>query len=322
MLTKKQIIGIKTEATQGTAIALTATDYFLASNADINPVVELLPRDYAHMTLGQLQAVVGQVYVEVKFQMHIKGSGTAGTIFAPLDAVLQAAGMSSINSVGVSNTYAFTSNITGTFFTLGKSATVEFYRDANATLTGHKWILKGAVVTALKISVSKAGQLMTADVTMRGLYTAAAGAVGPATVTYSTILPPVFQNAALTIDAFSAIASKFEIDFGIESATREDTSSPYGIKGFQVTGRKPKLVIDPEMPLVAIYDFFGKFVSGSQGALSAALGATAGNITTITAPKAQYSDIKYADRGGILTAEVTAQLNENTGDDELTIVQT
>ncbi len=322
MLSKKQIIGIKSETTQGTPIALTATDYFLASNADINPVVELLPRDYAHMTLGQLASVVGQVYVEIKFSMHVKGSGTAGTPFAPLSAVLQAAGMSETIVAVTSVTYAPLSNTITNFYTLGKSATVEFYRDANATLTGHKWVIAGAVVTALKASSDKAGHLVTLDVTMRGLYSAAIGATGPATVTYSTLLPPIFQNAALAVDGYSGIASKFDIDFGIESTTREDLSSPYGIKGFQVTGRKPKLTIDPEMTLPAAYDWFGKFVAGNQGAFTALLGATAGNKTTITAPKAQYTDVKYGDRSGILTAEVTAQLNENTGDDEFSIAQT
>lgn len=322
MLSKKQIIGIKSETTQGTPIALTATDYFLASNADINPVVELLPRDYAHMTLGQLASVVGQVYVEIKFSMHVKASGTAGTSFAPLSAVLQAAGMSETIVPTTSVTYAPISNAITNFYTLGKSATVEFYRDANATLTGHKWVIAGAVVTALKMSCDKAGHLVTLDVTMRGLYSALTGAAGPATVTYSTLLPPIFQNAALSVDSYSGIVSKFDIDFGIESTTREDLSSPYGIKGFQVTGRKPKLTIDPEMTLPAAYDWFNKFVTGSQGAFTALLGATAGNKTTITAPKAQYTDVKYGDRSGILTAEVTAQLNENTGDDEFSIAQT
>ncbi len=322
MLSKKQIIGIKTETTQGTVIPLTATDYFLASNADINPVVELLPRDYAHMTLGQLAAVVGQVYVELKFSMHLKTSGTAGTPFAPLSAVLQAAGMSETIVATTSVTYAPLSNTITNFYTLGKSATVEFYRDANATLTGHKWVISGAVVTALKMSCDKAGHPISLDVTMRGMYSAVTGATGPATVTYSTTLPPVFQSASLLIDSYAGVVSKFDIDFGIESTTREDTNSPYGIKGFQVTGRKPKMTIDPEMSLVASYDWFGKFVSGNQGAFTAVLGATAGNKTTITAPKAQYTDVKHGDRGGILTAEVSAQLNENTGDDEFSIAQT
>ena len=322
MLSKKQIIGIKSEVTQGTPIALTATDYFLASNADINPVVELLPRDYAHMTLGQLAAVVGQVYVEIKFSMHVKGSGTAGTAFAPLSAVLQAAGMIETIVATTSVTYAPLSNASAGFYTLGKSATVEFYHDANATVTGHKWAISGAVVTALKMACDKAGHIVTLDVTMRGLYSAVTGATGPATVTYSSTLPPIFQNAALAIDSYSGVVSKFEIDFGIESTIREDLSSAYGIKGFQVTGRKPKLTIDPEMTLVAAYDWFGKFVSGAQGTFTALLGGTAGNKTTITAPKAQYAGVTYGDRNGILIGQVSAQLNESTGDDEFSIAQT
>ena len=52
------------------------------------------------------------------------------------------------------------------------------------------------------------------------------------------------------------------------------------------------------------------------------VGATAGNIVTITLPKTQYTDAPYGDRNGILTFDVGLQFNQNSGDDEISIVMT
>ena len=42
-LTKRTIIGAKTETTQGNAIAIAATDYFYADDINVEPIVEQNP---------------------------------------------------------------------------------------------------------------------------------------------------------------------------------------------------------------------------------------------------------------------------------------
>jgi hypothetical protein len=99
-----------------------------------------------------------------------------------------------------------------------------------------------------------------------------------------------------------------------------NTSSGY--KSAVITGRRPSLSIDPEMVLVATYDFFGKWRSGNEGALSLALTGAAGNICTITAPKVQYTAPKLAEKSGIRSLGIDCQLNRNAGDDELSLAFT
>jgi hypothetical protein len=76
------------------------------------------------------------------------------------------------------------------------------------------------------------------------------------------------------------------------------------------------------MVLVATYDFFGKLRSGSEGALTLALTGSAGNITTITAPKVQYTGVKLSEKSGIRSLGIDCQLNRNAGDDEIVIAFT
>ena len=107
-----------------------------------------------------------------------------------------------------------------------------------------------------------------------------------------------------------------------EIALRDDVNTSSGYKSAVITGRRPSLSIDPEMVLVATYDFFGKWRSGNEGALSLALTGAAGNICTITAPKVQYTAPKLAEKSGIRSLGIDCQLNRNAGDDELSLAFT
>ena len=107
-----------------------------------------------------------------------------------------------------------------------------------------------------------------------------------------------------------------------EVALRPDVNQGSGHKSAVIAGRKPTLSIDPEMVTVATYDFFGKWRSGSEGALTLALTGSAGNICTITAPKVQYTGAKLAEKSGIRSLGIDCQLNRNAGDDELVIAFT
>jgi hypothetical protein len=53
--------------------------------------------------------------------------------------------------------------------------------------------------------------------------------------------------------------------------------------------------------------------------MNCVLGSVAGNIITITAPKAQITDLKDANRKGIRTRNLTAMLRESSGDDDWSI---
>jgi hypothetical protein len=92
--------------------------------------------------------------------------------------------------------------------------------------------------------------------------------------------------------------------------------------GFMISGRDPVGSCDPEMDSIANHPFMANLLAGTEAQSSIVIGATAGNIVTITLPKTQYMDIGYGDRDGILTGELALQFNQNAGDDWISIAMT
>ena len=81
----------------------------------------------------------------------------------------------------------------------------------------------------------------------------------------------------------------------------------------------PKATFDPEAVTVATKNFCGLWRGSAGAAMEIVLGNTPGNIITITAPKAQITDLKDADRKGVRIRNITAMLRESSGDDEFSI---
>jgi len=141
-------------------------------------------------------------------------------------------------------------------------------------------------------------------------------------VSYDATKPPAFLAAQFTIDSYAALLSSLEIDMANALALRPDANQDSGYKSTIISRRLPIMTFDPEKVLVSTYDFYGKLRSGNEGALSTVVGATAGNIYTITAPKAQYTKIDEAERDGIRSLGIDCQLNRSSGDDELSLAFT
>ena len=315
-LSKKTFIGIKTETTQGTSIdsSFGATDYILAMDVEIKPVIELNERDYFRTSLDRLAHVVGKKYSTVKFKTEVKGSGTAGTAYAPLGAALMACGFTETVSASTSVTYTPTSTpASGSYYGPGKSCTITVYKD------GIKHICAGSMGT-VKFSF-EAGKIAFAEFDFQGLYTAASVASNP-TTTFLATLPPIISAATMTLngDSSNHIAGKMEVDVSNSIAQRDDVNSSGGLLGFMITGRSPKGSIDPEAQTSD--DVWDDFILGTSGSSDMVVGATGGNIITFTMPKTQYSDVSYADRSGILVYNANLVFNQNTGDDWITIVFT
>jgi hypothetical protein len=313
-LARKQAVGIKTEATQGTAIAITATDFALAYDVSITPMVELNAQKYVSTTLSRFRDIPGRKYYEVEFTLPLKGSGTAGTANAPLGAALQACGMTETASVGVSVTYAFTSAAaSASFYGPGKSATVKIYQDGMLHVAaGCMFEPSFDIVAGKPVGIKFKG---------KGIYAAVTDASFP-TVTALTNDPPIVQSASATIQAYAAKFEKLSIQFGNQVSEIADVNSTAGILGFQITDREVTGSVDPNRELVATHDFWGKMMSGAEAAYTIAIGATAGNIATISGSKMQYGQVKTGNRNGIATLDVPLMFNRSSGDDELQIVLT
>ena len=101
---------------------------------------------------------------------------------------------------------------------------------------------------------------------------------------------------------------------------RADVSSAAGVKGYIIVGRDPQGSIDPEAVALSTDNIWTDFINGTETSTSIVVGATAGNVITITCPKTQYSDVGYADRSGIISHNANLKFNQTTADDWCSIV--
>lgn len=98
--TRITMIGVKTETTQNTPVALAATDFMPAGDVDFTPNVEPVVQDYNRASIGELPHIAGRQFGELAFRTPNKWSGVAGTPNAPLAALIQAAGFTQTLATG------------------------------------------------------------------------------------------------------------------------------------------------------------------------------------------------------------------------------
>jgi hypothetical protein len=319
---KLEAIGIKSEVTQNTAVVPAATDFFLAEDVQVKVVQQFIPREFKHLSLDKLAHQLGSVYVDVTFKMQFMASGVKATAYTPLSTALQACKMNETIVPSTSITYApISARVSASFFTIGKSVTIEYYEGATLTQAGVKKIIKGCVASGGPKITLEVDKYPMIEFSFRGLYTAWTDAVVPA-VTYLAQNPPKVEALNFMAQGFAAIITKLEIDLGCVATMRKDANSTDGVKGFATLDWDPKGSFDPEGELMATESFIAKMRSGVEGQISAALGSVAGQITTITMPKCQYQIPDPAERDGMRTYALPFKINQNSGDDCITIVQT
>lgn len=135
---------------------------------------------------------------------------------------------------------------------------------------------------------------------------------------YETTKPPAFINAAFSMDAYSAKISTLEINMENKLAARDDVNNDRGILSFLITDRDVNGSFDPEMVLVATYDFHTKWFSATEMVLDTTWGTVSGNKFRFYAPKAQYTKVEDESRDGIAVSKTAFDLNGSLlpGNDE------
>jgi hypothetical protein len=185
---------------------------------------------------------------------------------------------------------------------------------------GKNWVMPGCAGT-WKFT-GKAGEVVTIEFTMTGLYITETDASIPS-ATYLSQQPAPFMSATLSIHSFTtAILASAEIDLGGKVEILDDANSANGVKGVQFVSREPSIAIEMGAEKLATFDAFGKMKSGAEATTSFVIGATAGNIITISMPKTQIIDVKPVNKNGLGFYQLKLQANQNTGDDWITITMT
>lgn len=306
LLTQNAVLAVKVEVTEGTAAAPAAGDAILVYNPVFTPSIERHERYPVRGDLSPMNRISGKRSATLSFDVECKGSGAAGT--APEFGILfQGCKMEETVSAGVSVTYTPVSSGDSSY-------TLALYED------GIKYLLWGARGTFSVDLVN--GQPAMFHFTFTGADFSVTDAALLSGMTYDSTAPPAFLSAALSVHAYAAVASKLSLDIANEVTLRESVNAASGHLSAMITKRQPKGSLDPEMVLVATEDFYGDWRAGTEAALTATVGATAGNICTITAPKLAYREISPADRNRIRTLAIGFDLNVDAADDELSIAFT
>lgn len=141
--------------------------------------------------------------------------------------------------------------------------------------------------------------------------------------TYDATIPPTFLGVGFVMDdAYAPCFVALGVDVGNVLEPRRCASATNGAVSVWITGRSPTATIDPELDLVANFDFYGKARSGDLGRFACEFGSTAGNVVTIASPRVQIDSIAPGDRNGIAIGTITFAMSTSSvdaGDDELQI---
>jgi len=305
-LARRMTFGAKVETTEGTAIAVAAADCnALAYDVRYTPNVAMFARKPVAQDLSPYASIPGARSCRMTFKMEIKGSGAAGTAPA-IGKYLRACGLGETVNAGVSVVYQRALN--------QPSVSLAAY-DIPPTGSNLRKLMRGARGTfRLNPKVGEPGML---EFDFLGVEDGVTDATGITPTGLETTKPPALLSSAFTMQSYAHKISNFSIDAGNVLAMREDITKAEGYFSCLITDTEAVFSMDPEKELVATHDYHGIWKAGTEAALSVALGATAGNICTITAPKCQYTNVQPGTRNGIEIFTVTGKFNRSSGNDEL-----
>jgi hypothetical protein len=285
LLARKTYILSKTETTYGTSSTPANTDAVLVKNLELTPLAgDVVSRDLLRGYLGNSESLIAQTYAELKFEVELAGSGTAGT--APrFSSVLKACGMAETTVASTSVTYAPVSSTPS-------SATIVYNTDGlNHVLTG----CRGSF--SIKAEV---GQIPTISFSVVGVFNSPTD-TSPVSANYTNQATPlVFRQgntSAFSIFSYSGLLQSFDFDLANATVYRQLVGSSSG--EVQITDRKPSGSVMIEAPTLATKDFFSIALGTATGGLSFLHGTTAGNRVTFNSPQTDITTPAYGEQDGV-----------------------
>jgi len=311
-LTRKRFLIAKIESTYGTdPTPVGGSNAIQVTNLEVTPIESDNVQAAAYQgfignsTRGTL---VANKRVSVTFDVELAGSGTAGTApaFGPL---LKSCGLSETIVSSTSVTYA---GVSSSF----DSATIYCFYDG----TRHK-------ITGARGSVTfnfTAGQFAVASFNFIGIYNAPDDTALSGTFTVANQAAAIEVNDTnMTTATFHGVTSarieSFDLALNNELIYKETASN----KEVLITNRAPGGTAVIEAPAVGTTDYFAKAVGVTTASSSLVLGATAGNIVTLTAAQTDITGVSYGDTNGVVSLSMPyLALPTTAGNDELSLAFT
>lgn len=311
-LTRKKFLIAKIESAYGSdPTPVGGSDAIQVTNLEVTPIESDNVQAAAYQgfignsTRGTL---VANKRVSVTFDVELSGSGTAGTApaFGPL---LKACGLSETVVSVTSVTYA---GVSSSF----DSATIYCFYDG----TRHK-------ITGARGTVSfnmTAGQFPTASFVMTGIYNA------PDDTALSGTFTVANQAAALEINDTNVTTATFHgvtsvrlesLDLALNNEVLyKETASSQEVL---ITNRAPGGTAVIEAPAVGTTDYFAKATAVATGNSSFVIGATGGNIITLTMAQTDITGVSYGDTNGVISLSMPyLALPTTSGNDEISLAFT
>ncbi len=299
LVTRRRVLGIKLEATQGTAESLSGTDATIPTYGGV-PYIKLnvpMNRRKAPGSASDLTGIPGPFSGTATFTTHVANSGS-GTAPAWASTNLAACGFAALTA----GTYSpVTGSSSASCVTIG-----EYTAGRRKQLAGcaGNFVIKGTAGNPLTIDWTFTGKRVDPDST------------AILTPTLVTVLPPRFAAATITTGGTAYYVSEFELDYGNKVALVEDATDATGYRWALVTDREPKLTIKQMAVAYSTHDFQADHKAGTEVAFSCAVGSGGNGIVTLAASKCQLTEPPAdEDKNGYLSDNLVFQLNRNATDD-------
>jgi hypothetical protein len=309
MLTNREVILIKVEATYGTdAVPVEGTDAVLVENPSwANEGLRMNERPAVRANIDMLQHVYGGRLATITFDVELKGGG--GAVDVPPEIAPCLLGCGFAETINVASNVEYDPVSTG-----HDSVTIYYFQD------GVRYIITGA-----RGNVSfnlETGAVGKTSFTFTG-HVALPTDVALASPTYDGVVPVALINVPFTVGAYGAVINALSFDMSNTIATPPDISASDGYSEVQLTQRDCNGSFDPEAVVVATDFPLQDLEQGNTLALdTGVVGSAVGNRYQITMPAIYYRDVSPGDRDGVRTLDTPFGATSVTGDDEVQLTFT
>lgn len=303
----RQLLLAKLEATVGTdAVPTAADDAMLVRDATYTIDVQQLERPLYLPDISNSPTRPGRKTCTIAFTAEIKGSGAQGE--APkIGTLLLGCGFAETElAAGAGFQY---DPVSSAF----PSLTIYLYIDGIL----HKGVgCRGSVTIT-----GTAGEYALAAFTFQGVYVEPVDAVFPASPAYEDSLPPIVQNAGLTVSGYDDCAQQFTVDVANTINPILCVNANEGVSGYNLSARNVTGTFNPEASLLTPLDGAGtnpfkKLQSGEIGAFEVTIGDETNNICEITG-NVQHTGVSPGNRDGQLIWDIPFRFVRTNGNDEV-----
>jgi hypothetical protein len=309
-LSRKKALAIKSEVTQGTMAAAGAGDCITIQDVSFKIGKNTVDRDYKRANLDTLTSVVAECWAEIESTVELRNSSSIG--YPELETLICACGYSQSLASGTSSLQLVSAAQLAGMLSPANSLTADVYLD------GIKYGMLGGIGTFK--GTLEAGKVPLVTFSLKGAYSGSQDITMITETGNLTTAAPIVQSIALIVGSYTPIAvTKLDFDSGTETAMLSDVNSVNAIYGFVLTGRKPTVTINPLVDTLANHDAIAAMLSGTEYAIIATIGSTAGNKVQLYWPTVQYTEVTHEDRSGILAYAISGKAN-GTGNNSFKIM--